>query len=681
MRLLWLDANFAFWIDINAKAAWPEHIAIDEILAFLVAQELQVIDDPYSHIILRPVDKESTNWKKCEKAWDIIREHINNPDLFYRASRGKLVATIVKQHQVTNQSVNRYIRRFWQRGMNKYTLLPDYIHSGGAGKTRDTSKSKLGRKRSISSGTGTNITPDVARIFRQCIESYLLKESSSSIAGAYAVAADTLSATEKHSDPTTIPTLRQFRYFYDREYNFETRIKSQLSDIEFEKEVRPITSTSTAETLGPGFRYQIDATVADLYLLAEYDRSKIVGRPVIYFVIDVFSRMITGMYVGFEGPSWISAMMAVANAGSNKVEYCKKYGIDITEQDWPVTGLPNIILADQGEFKGKNVETFIEANGGWIENAKARRGDAKGIVENKFKTVQQDFKPYTEGIVEPVISKKRGGKDYRLGATLTLSEFTQKIINIVLYHNNKHVMTKYDRCEGMPTDIPNTPRLLWNWGIANLTGRLRTVQQDLLYINLLPHTTATVSDLGIRVFGAFYICQEVLQQGWLHRKQGSRPAKVTIAYDPRLADHIYIRPEGKLDQYWVGNLSDRSRRFKSMTFWDMWRLTKEENKTQADAIIPAAIAKGKMIKSLEETSAVAAKKKPKLPGVSKAEQVRGIKDNKQQEKAQERASTAFRPPSNKQETPAKVIPIKGGDTEDYSYPDMTDILFEDDNDD
>ena len=31
--------------------------------------------------------------------------------------------------------------------------------------------------------------------------------------------------------------------------------------------------------------------------MSEQDRSLIVGRPVIYFVVDVFSRMVTGMYV------------------------------------------------------------------------------------------------------------------------------------------------------------------------------------------------------------------------------------------------------------------------------------------------------------------------------------------------------------------------------------------------
>jgi hypothetical protein len=68
--------------------------------------------------------------------------------------------------------------------------------------------------------------------------------------------------------------------------------------------------------------YEIDATIGDVYLVSRFDRNKIIGRPVVYIVIDVFSRMITGVYIGLEGPSWVGAMMALANATAPKVEYC-----------------------------------------------------------------------------------------------------------------------------------------------------------------------------------------------------------------------------------------------------------------------------------------------------------------------------------------------------------------------
>ncbi|MDV2887992.1 transposase, partial [Alkalihalophilus pseudofirmus] len=80
---------------------------------------------------------------------------------------------------------------------------------------------------------------------------------------------------------------------------------------------------------------------------------------VIYAILDVYSRIITGLYVGLEGPSWVGAMMALDNMVADKVEFCKQYGIDITSEQWPTHHLPEIIIADRGEFEGYSVDNLI----------------------------------------------------------------------------------------------------------------------------------------------------------------------------------------------------------------------------------------------------------------------------------------------------------------------------------
>jgi len=35
---------------------------------------------------------------------------------------------------------------------------------------------------------------------------------------------------------------------------------------------------------------------------------------------------------------------------SDKVEFCKKYDIEISEEEWPCKHLPDIIIADRGEL-------------------------------------------------------------------------------------------------------------------------------------------------------------------------------------------------------------------------------------------------------------------------------------------------------------------------------------------
>lgn len=144
---------------------------------------------------------------------------------------------------------------------------------------------------------------------------------------------------------------------------------------------------------GPGSRYQIDATIGDVYLVSEVNRNWIIGRPVIYLVMDVFSRMVVGMYVGLEGPSWAGAMMALTNVVADKKEYCPEYDIEINERDWPCCHLPEISLADKGEFEGYNVERLVRAFNLHVENAASYRADWKGIVEKQFDLIQKKVKP------------------------------------------------------------------------------------------------------------------------------------------------------------------------------------------------------------------------------------------------------------------------------------------------
>ncbi|MFX5862056.1 transposase, partial [Acinetobacter baumannii] len=81
-----------------------------------------------------------------------------------------------------------------------------------------------------------------------------------------------------------------------------------------------------------------------------------VGRPTIYLVADVFSRMVVGFYIGFENASYVTAIQALQFAMTDKVELFKQYGYEITHDVWPCIGLPAAILADRGELLGHQIE-------------------------------------------------------------------------------------------------------------------------------------------------------------------------------------------------------------------------------------------------------------------------------------------------------------------------------------
>src|SRR5690625_2196994 len=102
--------------------------------------------------------------------------------------------------------------------------------------------------------------------------------------------------TRRSSDLTRTPTYHQFYYWFKKLEDPKRDIQFRKSTKEYELKYRPILSNSKSETNGPGTRFQIDATIADIYLVSSLDVNKVIGRPVIYAVLDVYSRIITGLY-------------------------------------------------------------------------------------------------------------------------------------------------------------------------------------------------------------------------------------------------------------------------------------------------------------------------------------------------------------------------------------------------
>ena len=574
LRILWTFENILVWIDIDSKSAFPQTSAKAEFEHLVADEVLKNIDDPFLEKILSPPTEGSRAEQIQKKAWAMLNPLVNEePWIYRRKQRGELIAKCIKENKTTKQTIYRYLRRYWQLGKSPNALSAIYENCGGKGKQRKAGRKKRGRRRTRSLGVGVNVDENIQKIFRVCLEQSYLNKKKYDFVYAHNQVLIAFGIDPSKKDLAAIsegPTLSQLHYFFNKEYRKIDVTKSREGDIDYLKDFRPVLGTSTAEVEGPGTRFQIDATIGDIYLVSSIDRSKIIGRPVIYIVVDVFSRLIVGFYVGLEGPSWVSAMESIASTVRDKQELCAEFDIQILPEQWSVKGLPESILGDKGEMLGRHVEVLSKSFNVRIENTPSFRADWKGIVERYFRTIQTKFKPYVQGYVEKKpIGKKRNGPDYRLDATLTLYEFTQVILRCVIYYNNDHVLSKYDPPEDMPANLEHNPRTLWEWGIRYRTGKLRCPPEDLVKINLLPHTEASITEKGILLFKCYYTCAEALRRGWFERNYHG-PKKIMVAYDPHSANQIYIRPNNSYDQYWTADLSQRSREYRDYTIWDVW---------------------------------------------------------------------------------------------------------------
>lgn len=670
IRIIDIINNYVYITNVDGATSMPRKELIEIILQDINAEKLVLVKDPFVRIIDEK-DLSGLQINKREKDWEVIKTYweVNKYDLLEKYLRTKKFEEISKSTGLSVPKVKKLFSRYWQRGMNKNALLPDYINSGAKGKERKLTKNKVGRpKRADYYGKlieGINITSEVKQHFQIAINKYYRNNNKISLKETYTLMlrdfySDIFKEDNKikHKvwDKSRIPTYNQFYYWFKKSEDVKKDIIFRESKKEFNLKNRELLSNSKQETDGPGTRFQIDATIADIYLVSSLNRNRIIGRPVVYAIIDVFSRLITGIYVGLEGPSWVGAMMALDNMVEDKVEYCKKYDIEIDEGQWPSKHLPEIIIADRGEFEGYSVENLINNLNIKIENTSPYRGDLKGIVERSFRTTNEKIKHKTPGSIQKEF-RKRGDRDYRLDATLTLVEFTRIYINIVLHHNNK-IIEKYPMDKEMIADeIVATPLNLWKWGIENRKGRLKIVDRELFRLNILPKGKASISRSGIRFRGLYYSSEKAIQEQWFINL---KVRSVEIVYDPRNMNKIYI-PYNNGMEFDECYLVDTSIQYKDCLLEEIIfnqeleaelkeKELKEQNQNNID-----------LEKEIEKIVKAAKKEKSKDIDYNKTsnEKLKGIKKNRTIEKELIRYNEKFELGKNieKSESVAEVIEL------------------------
>lgn len=677
-RILFVASTKLVWLCIDENKGIPTSENIDSLEDLVAAGELTRVDDPYGELQGQSPEEGSADFTFREKAYQTIESVIADDRMYFKKERAPLLKKAAEEAGVSAPTMYKYLRRYWQRGQIRNALLPDYKNSGAAGSPRNFKDKSPGQRRVYTPGQTVPLNYDIRQQFRRTIETVLLNDKQHSISYAYRKFAAAFKFRNPDAEEHQIPTYRQFQFFYQREYENSDKLIARTSVTNYRKDVRPLHGTATEQALGPGSRYEIDATIADIYLVDDEDPEKIIGRPTIYMVIDVFSRMVTGFYIGFDNPSYVVAMKALISSFGDKKEVCKKFGMTISSEDWPSVGIPDVVLADRGELMSHQTQYLIEGLGIRLESAPPRRGEAKGIVERFFRTIQGTFKPYLPGIVEGNKVKKHGEKDYRVEAKITMTDFTEIMIGAILNHNLYKPMKKYDRAEDIPPEVPSVPVHLWRWGIQHRVGKLRSVDMDLARVVLLPRQKVTISELGVKLWGMTYTARELVEAGWMHRDSSvKRPKGLKAAYDPGSTNHIYLFPESGKTIFWTCDLSVRSREFQDLTWnqaWERQRVIKETQAKSEHGYAPKARDLDQMIADKVKQATKAGRKS----SMSDAQRIREIRDNKAKAREQERSETAIRPAREVKKEPAKVIPINNSGSESYEYPDYLSELFDDD---
>ncbi len=679
------ESETVITFDVQSKNALPIFRDLSEIENSLSSGHARLleIDAFRDQRLLREDEIPATHRERRDKAWKTIEPLVVNTgiDIFLPEKRGSMIRAVMKETGTTEKGIYERLRRFWRRGQVKNALLPNYDVIGGRGQQKASEGSKRGRKSSLEKAQGIrlgiNVTTrdkeNILRVYKFYADRKkwpLTKVYDELLARYYNI------GHELQADGTLKPilptadkylTFDQFKYWIQKLTDPVETLKRREGIGRYNLRRRAILGGSTETIVGPGSKYQIDATIGDIYLLSSRNPNRIIGRPIIYFVIDCFSRMIVGFSVALEGPSWFGMSLALASTTQDKVALCKEFGIEIDYKDWPCNQLCSSLLGDRGELISHNAEMLQSALGIQVINAPPYRADWKGIIERNFRTTNETLTKWLPGAIYE--RRERGDRDYRLDATLNLFQFRQLIIYSILHHNNEHRMKHYRFDEFMVTDqIEPYPLDLWNWGLENRSGALRTLNQDLVRVNLLPSGDASLTERGIYFDGLWYTSHEAHLNAEFERARQRGRTKISINYDPRTTNFIYRRSHDGRDIE-ICPLADRDDVYQGRDWYeilDEFELDKQSTQLARTRTNNADVALDAQFKNIIDQALA---NRPDSSGQSKASRIGGIRQNRSDEKEHERTQQMKQIYGNKEPTlPGDEIPQNEIDADDLPVP-------------
>jgi putative transposase len=569
-------------IDVKAKDALPTFRSMEDLEDEIErGNAIPIEGDPYAPRHFTEEELESKKLRtfkyRRDKALKIIGPLFNDENavrMLFAQDRAKLIkarleeinSTWPKEERACEKMVYTYCRRWWQGGQVPNAVLPRYDNCGARRDKARKVRKKLGRPSRLTQRnrkndemgivTGANMRPDWLEKIKLGAKLFYENRLRPSFAWAYKQTLTRFyikdkiieNAREKliTLDPNKgeIFTLGQFRYHYLLNRDPKRAAWKRSGPKKFKTRHRELRGKSTAR--GPDFRSLVDATIADVYLRSRYGAHLIVGRPVIWAMIDLYSRMITGVCVRLEGEGWLGLQLLIENTVEDKVAFCAKYGIKISKEQWPARHRPVEILGDRGPLIRKAINPFIKAFNVLVSNTPPFRPDWKAVVERLFREMNIRVFKWLPGYVIPEPSP--GDPDYRLAAVFDIEELTALIIEAVLHHNNECLVS--DGVEIDPDFLANGfgpyPTQLFTWGAEHRPGGLREADFDSVRRSLLPEGKVSINKGEIKFRHPkaprplIYKCDQLSDEGLLLRGTGAKGRQYTALYDLRWADEIYL---------------------------------------------------------------------------------------------------------------------------------------------
>lgn len=272
-------------------------------------------------------------------------------------------------------------------------------------------------------------------------------------------------------------------------------------------------------------RVEVDHTPIDV-LVIDDNTGLPIGRPTFTCLIDCYSRMILGYYIGFETTSLVSVFRALRHAILPK-DPAHHY-MSTTDQHWPAYGIPELVVLDNGlEFHANDIERVAADLHFDKQYCPKQEPRFKGKIERFMGTFNRSVAHNIPGTTKSNIAM-RGDYKPEGEAIYTESEFacraTQWVVDI--YCREIHSITL------------RPPVAMWEKGL-NVVSPMLPESEHALSFCLTKQFKRSLSHSGIRIHNLDYNCSSLNSLRFYH--EGAY--EVDIRVDTECISHVWVRDE------------------------------------------------------------------------------------------------------------------------------------------
>ena len=328
------------------------------------------------------------------------------------------------------------------------------------------------------------------------------------------------------------PSFRQFQYFFLKTVKQQNLIISRDGRGDYMRNHRPLLGEGIRSFCPSAGYGMFDSTVCDIFLVN--DEGELIGRPILAACVDAYSSMCLGYSLGLTGGVESLERLAL-NLVEDKTDWCRKFGINIKEEEWNCRSLPHVFITDLGREYASQQFSQLSDLGVSIVNLPPYRPELKGAVEKFFDLIQASFKKElaTKGVIFEDY-QERGGVDYRKKATFTIDEFEKILLLCIVNYNTKRAIDLPPEAVGKVKPFANE---LWSWSLRNHKDNVIDVTKIEIQMSLLPRTKGIFKRDGLYVNRLRY-------RNGSFTERFLKGGNCVVAYDPANVGVVYLFEEG-----------------------------------------------------------------------------------------------------------------------------------------